>query len=232
MSRDALVLVSLLSACGSIEGAVSDHRASVAPKIAAIEALAASLPASAATGPAQRLSPPPRFALSQDRNAVVLRQAELSPLALDVLPDRYSAPIGEWVPEFPGGLCTRVAAKLLRDQQLPQGSLWETEQVEQCLSSLERVRYALIVVEHRLQPPGASHESRTFFPGAYVADAHLYDLQTGARLGGFSFTASIRETSLVEGTAELQMSFTRAIEDALSQGLRATFPGAVFPTQG
>jgi hypothetical protein len=233
VTRSVLALVLLCGACGSIERSVDDHRGSLTPKLRAIEALAANVPSAGEVSPMTRLSPPPHFRAHGDStsNAIVIRQVELAPLALEELrssSESYSA--GEWEQDYPGALCARVAAKLFRDGQLPNGIYWETDAVESCLADLERTRYALVVAERRVRLPGASREQGTFYPGEYVADAYLFDLQNGSRLGGFSFTASIRESSLLDGSsAELTMPFTRAIEGAVSQAVTANIPGATYP---
>lgn len=225
-----------LGGCDSLEKTTARHRAQVAPKLASIEALAGKL-SGLAPASVNALTPVPHFSsyLTPGVNAVVVQDSVLSPLGMEHYePLRQEPRSDAFKPDLDFGTnCVRIAATLNRSGQLPSGLLWELKPVDECLSAVGQIEYALVVVTRKAKRAHigllGSGGQQTFAPGDYQADAFLFDLKTGQSVGGFAFRASITKEKLAVRTQEtFDQELRSAVRKALGEAVRANIPGAAF----
>jgi hypothetical protein len=106
--------------------------------------------------------------------------------------------------------------------------------VESALPHLARVRYVL-VPRLRFGRPTYNIEAdgavRTFNPGSIVGDALLYDLTSGAHLGGFKVevTNADQVESQASAFAALQSDLTERARALMKERVVALAPGAIEP---
>ena len=96
-------------------------------------------------------------------------------------------------------------------------------------AAFESLQYVLILKTNRYVRPVVTG-SKTYRPGTYAGEAHLYGID-GRRWGGVSFTATSPESVNVvdikgEAEAQVQYNFTTQIHDAMKRAVSKHLPDA------
>ncbi len=103
---------------------------------------------------------------------------------------------------------------------------------EQYLVACEKLQYALVIRELEFVPPELSLETKKFKSALYRAEVLVFEVKTGALLGGYPLAAKNEDSvMLLDGDADhvkrLLSNLESTVFNALREGARQAFPGSL-----
>jgi hypothetical protein len=211
-------LAALLAGCESTDDVIAAQRPGVEKTFAALSALAGKLEPLTAT----TLKAPPGVALEgAGANAMFIYAEDLAAPATAP----KDVPL-RTVDSLPLLHCAAILGKkqLFNDTTTRLSPSIAKGTLEACA----QLKYALVIVTRRYQRPELQLETKRFAPGKYEADVFLFELASGASLGGFRVAATNdSRVSLLDGDQNHVNRIIANLEGSTYDALRAEAKRAI-----